>query len=402
MKQHAVIFVVITVALESIGFGIIIPVTPQLIMSLTGEDVSHAAFYGGWLMFSYAIMQFVFAPVMGNLGDRFGRRPVLLLSLLVLGVDYIIMAMAPNLAWLFIGRVMAGIAGSSYSTANAYVADISSAENRAQNFGLMGAAFGVGFVIGPVVGGFLGEYGARVPFYAAAILSGLNVIYGFFVLKESLPEEQRRPFQWRNANPLGTLLQIRGNPLVLGLCGAVFLYMLAHMSLPAVWSYYTIEKFAWSEKEIGYSLGFAGVLMILVQAVLIRAAIPKFGAFRCGVFGMIMMTVGFSGYALATEPWHLYAAIAIASLAGLVMPALQSVMTSHTQANRQGELQGAIAAISSLTAILSPPLMTRLFGHFSNAGAGLYFPGMAYMAAAALQLVSLLIFVAVMIKAKQR
>jgi DHA1 family tetracycline resistance protein-like MFS transporter len=400
-SRLAVIFIVITVTIESIGFGIIMPVMPQLIVSLTGEDVSHAAFYGGWLLFSYAVMQFICAPVMGNLGDRFGRRPVLLLSLFVLGVDYIIMAMAPTIAWLFVGRIIAGIAGSSFSTANAYIADISTTENRAQNFGLMGAAFGVGFVIGPVIGGLLGEYGPRAPFYAAAVLSLINVLYGFFVLEESLSADNRRRFQWRRANPFGALRHIRSNSLVFGLGIAVFLFMLAHMSLPSVWSYYTIEKFSWSEKQIGYSLGYAGVLMIIVQAVLIRLVIPKLGAFRSAVFGMTMLVIGFAGYATATQGWQLYIWMTVAALSGFVMPAFQSVMTSHTEANSQGELQGAIAAITSLTSILSPLLMTRLFGYFSGPDAIVYFPGISFMTAAGLEMLALLVFVGVMLKASK-
>ncbi len=394
----AVVFIIFTVALESVGFGIIVPVMPQLIMTLTGEDISHAAFYGGWLLFSYAVMQFFFAPVMGNLGDRFGRRPVLLLSLFVLGIDYLIMALAPTIAWLFLGRALAGIAGSSYSTANAYVADISTAENRAQNFGLMGAGFGIGFVIGPVIGGFLGEYGARAPFYAAAFLSLLNVLYGYFVLKESLPRENRRPFQLKRANPFGAFTHLRSNKVVFGLSGAVFLFMLAHLSLPAVWSYYTIEKFSWTEQQVGYSLGYAGILMIVVQAFLIRLIIPKIGAFRAGLIGMLMLVIGFTGYATATQGWQLFMWMTIASLQGLIMPSLQTVMTSQTESNSQGELQGAIAGIMSLTSILSPLLMTRLFGYFSSDSAIVYFPGMAFLTAALLQFLSLIVFVAVMLR----
>ena len=332
---------------------------------------------------------------------RFGRRPVLLLSLFVLGIDYLIMAVAPTIAWLFLGRALAGIAGSSYSTANAYIADISTAENRTQNFGLMGASFGIGFIIGPVLGGFLGEYGPRAPFYAAACLSLLNVLYGFFVLRESLPLEKRRQFQWQRANPFGAFKHISKNKIVFGLCGTVFLFMLAHMSLPAVWSYYTIEKFSWSERQIGFSLGYAGILMIIVQAFLMRWLIPKLGAFRTGVLGMVMLIIGFTGYATATQAWQLFVWMTVAAMQGLVMPSLQTVMTSNTQANSQGELQGAIAGIMGLTSILSPLIMTRLFGYFSSPQASVYFPGMAFLTAAALQILSLIVFVAVMVKIRQ-
>lgn len=400
IPRHAVYFVIITVALESVGFGIIIPVMPQLITSLTGEGVSQAAFYGGWLLFSYAVMQFAFAPVMGNLGDRFGRRPVLLLSMFVLGIDYLVMALAPTLFWLFIGRIMAGIAGSSYSTANAYVADISSDKNRAQNFGLIGAAFGVGFVIGPAIGGFLGEYGPRAPFYAAAILSFLNAIYGYTVLKESLAKENRRPFQWQRANPFGAFTHLKSNKTVFAIGSVVFIYGLAHQSLPSVWSYYTTQKFAWSESQIGFSLAFAGVTMIVVQAFLIRLLMPILGNFRAGVIGMIAMTLGYTGYALSTQGWQLYLCIAVASFSGLIMPALQSIMTSKTNADSQGELQGAVAAVMSLTAIVGPLVMTGLFREFSQVETTYYFPGAAFLTAAILQILALVVFIAVTAKAK--
>lgn len=398
--RHAVFFVIVTVALESVGFGIIIPVMPQLLTSLTSEDVSQAAFYGGWLLFAYAVMQFLFAPVMGNLGDRFGRRPVLLLSLFVLGIDYLIMALAPNLFWLFVGRIMAGIAGSSYSTANAYVADISNDKNRAQNFGLIGAAFGVGFVVGPVIGGFLGEYGPRAPFYAAAVLSLINVVYGFLVLNESLSAKNRRAFQWRRANPFGAFTALKQNSTVFAVSGVVFLFGLAHVSLPSVWSFYTKEKFAWSESEIGFSLAYAGVMMIIVQAFLIRIIMPVLGHFRAGVVGMTAMAIGFTGYALAAQGWQLYIWITVASISGLVMPSVQSVMTSHTQADSQGELQGTVAAIMSLASILGPLLMTGLFRQFSQPNAALYFPGAAFLAAAVLQVLALLSFAVIAGKAR--
>ena len=399
-SRHAVYFVIITVALESVGFGIIIPVMPQLITSLTGEGVSQAAFYGGWLLFSYAVMQFFFAPVLGNLGDRYGRRPVLLLSMFVLGIDYLIMAMAPTLFWLFIGRLMAGIAGSSYSTANAYVADISDDSNRAQNFGLIGAAFGVGFVIGPAIGGFLGEYGPRAPFYAAAGLSFLNAVYGYSVLKESLTKENRREFQWQRANPFGAFTHLKQNKIVFAMGTVVLIFGLAHQSLPSVWSYYTTQKFAWSESQIGFSLAFAGVSMIIVQAFLIRILMPILGNFRAGIVGMVAMTLGFTGYALATAGWQLYICIAVASLSGLIMPALQSVMTSNTNADSQGELQGAVAAVMGLTSIFGPLLMTGLFREFSQPGAAIYFPGAAFLTAAALQALALVVFIGVTMKAR--
>ena len=254
--RPAITMVLITALLDSVGFGIIMPVLPELLMDVTGEDVSASAAYGGWLMFAYAAMQFLLAPVIGGLSDRFGRRPVLLFSLFVLGIDYLIMWWAPSFAWLLVGRLIAGAAASTYSTCNAFIADISPPDVRAANFGLMGAAFGMGFIIGPVVGGLLGEYGARAPFLAAALLAFANLLYGLLVLPESLTRERRRPFDWRRANPTGTLASLRRYPVVFGVIGAYFLFLLGHHVLPSTWSFFTMERFDWSPREVGYSLGW--------------------------------------------------------------------------------------------------------------------------------------------------
>src|SRR6185503_7565026 len=264
--KHALVFVVVTVLLDIVGFGLIIPVLPRLLVELTGDSVSQAAIDGGWLAFVYAAMQFVCAPVLGNLSDRHGRRPVLLFAVGALGVDYVVMGLAPTLAWLFLGRAISGMAGASFTPAYAYVADVSPPEKRAQNFGLISAAFGVGFILGPALGGFLGTFGTRTPFFAAAALSLVNLLYGTFVLPESLPLEARRPFDWRRANPLGTLLQMRKHPVVLGLLGALFLWMVAHQVMPATWTFYTKFRFGWSEMMIGASLAAAGVVMAVSQA----------------------------------------------------------------------------------------------------------------------------------------
>ncbi len=389
---HALAFVFVTALLDSIGFGIIMPVLPQLVMDVTGEPISAAARYGGWLIFAYAVMQFLLAPVIGNLSDRFGRRPVLLLSLAVLGIDYLIMWWAPTFAWLLLGRIIAGGAASTFSTCNAYVADISEPEKRAQNFGLMGAAFGMGFVIGPVIGGFLGEYGARVPFLAAAALSFTNFLYGLFVLPESLDRENRRPFNWRRANPTGTLAALRRYPMVFGLIGAYVLYMLGHHALPATWSFFAIEKFDWSPREIGYSLGVVGILMVLVQAVLLRVALPKLGSRRAAVIGFTFCTVSFLGYAFSSHGWMIYMFLAVGALQGFISPAMQGIMSSQVTGSEQGELQGGLASMSSLTAIISPPFMTQLFAAFTGPTAPIYFAGAPWLAAAILTLVSMLLF----------
>ncbi|PCJ22735.1 MAG: tetracycline resistance MFS efflux pump [SAR86 cluster bacterium] len=394
-SRHALAFIFIVVLLDAISFGIVLPVMPKLIISLGATSLAEAAKTGGYLMFTYAIVQFFAAPILGNLGDQFGRRPILLYSLAALSIDYLLMASAPTILWLFAARLIAGVASSSFSIAFAYITDITPEEKRAQRFGMIGAAFGGGFILGPVIGGLLGEYGARIPFYAAAGLSVLNLVYGYFMLDESLSKENRRAFDIKRANPVGAVMQLKKYPAILGLAFAYFLYLLGHLSLPSTWTYYTIEKFAWSESQIGLSLGFAGVFMILVQAILIRWAIPAMGAYRAGILGMVAMTIGFCGYAFSTEGWQMYPWLAVAALSGFVTPAFQSIMTSQIPANAQGELQGALSSMNSITAIIGPLLMTQLFANFTGEGATSYFPGVSFAAAALLSFVCLVIFIPV-------
>jgi len=390
--KHALAFVFVTALLDSIGFGIIMPVLPQLLTEVTGEGLSAAARYGGWLMFAYAGMQFFLAPVIGGLSDRFGRRPVLLASLFVLGIDYLIMWWAPTFAWLLLGRIIAGAAASTFSTCNAFIADISKPEDRAANFGLMGAAFGMGFVIGPVIGGFLGEYGARVPFLAAAALAGANFLYGALVLPETLAKDKRRALDWRRANPTGTLTALRRYPVVFGLIGAYLLFLLGHHVLPATWSFFTMEKFNWSPREVGYSLGAVGIMMVLVQAVLLRLVLPKIGPRRAGLLGFGFCILSFFGYALATDGWVIYLFLAVGALQGFASPAMQGIMSNQVGADEQGELQGGLASMASLTAILSPPFMTQVFSFFTGTNAPVYFPGAPYIAAALLTMLGLVVF----------
>src|SRR5215472_5595283 len=272
--KGALAFIFVAVLVDSIGFGIILPVLPGLIMQLTGVSVDRAAGLGGWLSFVYALMQFFCAPVLGNLSDRFGRRPVLLFALLALGVDYLIMGFAPVIGWLFVGRAIAGVAGASFTPAYAYVADITEPARRAQSFGLMGAAFGIGFIVGPAIGGLLGSLGPRAPFFTAGAIALANTTLGYFALPESLPQESRRPFHWARANPLGTLLQMRSYPVVLLTLGAMFLWQLAHQVLPSTWAYFTISQFHWSSAQVGYSLAYVGMLMAIAQGALTRVLIP--------------------------------------------------------------------------------------------------------------------------------
>lgn len=382
--RHALAFVTITVLIDVIGFALIIPVLPALLVDLTGDTVSRAAIEGGWLAFVYAATQFLCAPVLGNLSDRFGRRPVLLFAVGALGVDYIIMGLAPTLGWLFVGRTISGMAGASFTPAYAYVADVTPPERRAQSFGMISAAFGIGFILGPALGGLLGGFGPRTPFFAAAALSLLNLAYGWLVLPESLPVERRRPFDWRRANPLGTLVQVRRQRVVLGLLAALFLWSLANQVMPATWSFYTKFRFGWSEAMIGASLATAGVAMATAQMGLLRILVPRLGERRTALLGVALGTVGYLGYGSATAGWMMFAWLATWMFGALVMPVTNAVMSHRIAPDAQGELQGAVASLFSLSAILGPPLMTQLFGRFSSPGAAVRFPGAAFVAASLL------------------
>jgi MFS transporter, DHA1 family, tetracycline resistance protein len=384
-RKGALVFVFIALLVDSVGFGIVLPVFPQLIMSLAHVDIADAARYGGWLAFVYSLMQFFCAPVLGNLSDRFGRRPVLLFALLALGVDYLIMGCAPVLSWLFVGRTIAGVAGASFTPAYAYVADISPPERRARNFGLMGAAFGIGFIVGPAIGGLLGSLGPRAPFIAAGVIALANTAFGFFALPESLPQSLRRPFQWSRANPLGTVQQIRQYPMVAWMIGALFLWQVGHQVLPTTWAFYTIAKFQWTAADVGYSLAFVGVLMAVSQGALTPWLIPKFGGERrAAAVGMLAAILTYLGYGLAPHGWVMYAVSTGTVVFAISYPAMNALMSHQVPANAQGELQGAVASVYSLSSIIGPPLMTQIFGYFSSAAALVYFPGAAFVAAAIL------------------
>jgi DHA1 family tetracycline resistance protein-like MFS transporter len=390
--RKALLFILVTVLLDSMGFGVIIPVMPELIMELTGEGLSRAAVYGGWLGFVYAALQFLCAPILGNLSDRFGRRPVLLYAVASLGIDYIIMGIAPTIRWLFAGRAIAGIAGASFTPAHAYIADVSPPEKRAQSFGLMGAAFGAGFILGPALGGILGELGPRAPFFAAAGLSLLNFTYGYFVLPETLDPARRREFDWRRANPVGTLLQIRKHPVVLGLLAVLFLWQVAHQVMPSTWSFYTMYKFGWTEVLVGASLAFVGTVMVLGQSTLPRVVIPRLGERRSAMIAMTVGGIGYAGYAFATEGWMMFAWLVTWLLGALTMPSLQALMSHRVATDAQGELQGAVGSLYSLSAIIAPPLMTQMFRYFTAEETSIHFPGAPFLLSATLVLAGLVIF----------
>lgn len=390
-RKAAMGFIFITLLIDVTGLGLIIPVVPKLIQELINGSLSEASEWGGWLTFVYAIMQFLFAPVLGNLSDKYGRRPILLFALLGFGVDYIFTALAPTIWWLFIGRLFAGITGASITTASAYIADVSTNENRAQNFGMIGAAFGLGFIIGPVIGGLLGEFGSRVPFVVAAALALLNALYGFFVLPESLSKENRRPFSWKRANPLGSLLQLKKYPSIGGLIGSLVLIYIAAHAVQSTWTYINIEKLKWTEAIIGYSLGIIGALVAVVQGVLIRFINPKLGNERSVYTGLTLYAIGMLLFAFATETWMMFVFLVPYCLGGIAGPALQSIISGQVPPNEQGELQGALTSLMSFTSIIGPVLMTHLFAWFTRPTAKVHFAGAPFLMGAVLLLGSAII-----------
>lgn len=387
-KNAAIGFIFITLLIDVIGFGIIIPVMPKLIETLLHVDVSTASKYGSLLMFSYAFIQFLFAPLIGNLSDKYGRRPVLLLSLFGFGVDYLFLALAPTFGWLFVGRVIAGITGASFTTASAYIADISTAEDRAKNFGMIGAAFGLGFIIGPLIGGLLGNFGERIPFYAAAILALINFLYGYFVLPESLSVENRRALVLKRANPVGSLLHLKKYPSIGGLIIALFLIHIAAHAVQSNWSFSMIYRFKWSEGMIGISLGVVGVLVAVVQGLLIRKINPALGHKKSIYVGLTLYGIGMVLFGVASQTWMVFVFLIPYCLGGIAMPALQTIMAEHVPPTEQGELQGALTSIMSVSAIIGPLLMNNLFYYFTHSNAPIQLPGAPFILGAILMLAS--------------
>jgi len=390
-RNAAVGFIFITLLIDIIGFGIIIPVMPKLISTLKGVDISTASKYGSLLMFAYAVVQFICAPILGNLSDKYGRRPVLLFSLFGFGINYLFLALAPTYGWLFVGRVIAGITGASMTTGAAYIADISTPENRAKNFGMIGAAFGLGFIIGPVIGGLLGGFGTRVPFYAAAILALLNWVYGYFVLPESLKKENRRSFDWKRANPVGSLLHLNKYPAISGLAISILLVYIASHAIQSNWNYFTMYRFNWNERMVGISLGVVGILVASVQGGLIRVINPRLGNEKSIYTGLALYAVGMLLFGLATESWMMFVFLVPYCLGGIAQPALQAIMSEHVPPNVQGELQGAITSLMSLAAIIGPLLMNNLFYYFTHSEAPVHLPGAPFLLAAVLMAASAVI-----------
>lgn len=390
-NKKPLILIFITLLIDVIGIGIIIPIIPKLLQNLGGYTLSEASSLGSWLIIAFALPQFLFSPLIGALSDKFGRRPILLIALLGMGLDYIFHALAPSIALLFIGRIFAGICGASFTTASSYIADISTPDKRAQNFGLIGVAFGVGFILGPVIGGLSAHWGVRVPFWIAASLSLINGLLCFFYLPESLSKENRRNFDWKRANPIGTLLQLKKYPNVVKLMIPLFLLHLASHAVQSNWSYYTQYKFGWSEGMVGISLGVVGIMVSIVQGGLIRIIIPKLGTNKSIFFGFVFYFTGMLLFALANQAWMMFAFIPIYTLGGISGPALQGTMSNAVPVNEQGELSGGMTSVMSLAAILGPLIMNNLFAVFSGKNAITELPGAPMLLGAVLILAAVVV-----------
>lgn len=390
-KKSAMIFIMITLLIDCTGFGIIIPVLPNLIKEFTGGSTSVAADYGGYLMVAFALPQFIFSPILGGLSDKYGRRPILLFSLFGLGMDYLFLSFAPSIFWFFIGRIIAGITGASFTTGMAYIADISTPEKKAQNFGLVGAAFGLGFILGSVGGGLLSHFGLRVPFMVAAGLSLINWLYGYFILPESLSKEKRRDFSWKRANPVGSFINASKYPAILGLLATLLLLYIASHSVQSNWSYYVIEKFQWTPTMIGYSLAVVGIMVAIVQGGLIRFIIPKIGNRKAIYFGLMLYIIGFVCFAFAANGLMMMLFIVPYCLAGIGGPAMQSIISNQVPENAQGEIQGITTSLQSLAAIIGPFLASHIFVYFIQKGTPVYFPGAPFILSAFLTFIGLVI-----------
>ena len=385
-RRAALAFIFITIVLDILALGLIIPVLPRLIEGFLGGDTAGAAKVYGVFGTVWALMQFFAMPIAGALSDRFGRRPVVLASNFGLGLDYLLMALAPNLAWLFVGRILSGITAASVSTGMAYIADVTPPEKRSGAFGMVGVAFGLGFIFGPALGGLLGSVDPRLPFWVAAALSLVNAMYGFFVLPESLAPDKRRPFEWRRANPVGSLRLLRSHPELSGLAGVVFLSNLAHAALPATFVLYAGYRYGWDERAVGFALAAIGFCSATVQGLLVRPLVRRFGERRVLVAGLAAGALGFAVYGVAPSGGLFLAGVPVVALWGLASPAAQSIMTRHVSPSEQGQLQGANGSIMGIAMMIGPAMFAGVFAYFIGAGARLHVPGAAYLLAGALLL----------------
>ncbi len=392
-SKHAVTFVFITVFLDMVGFGLIMPVLPRLIENVGHVSIAEAAAIGGWMFVAFSLTQFLFGPTMGNLSDAFGRRPLLLLAVFGLFIDYLIMSFAPNLFWLFVGRAFAGFCGASYVIANAYIADVTPAEDRGKAFGMMGAAFGLGFVVGPALGGILGAYGARVPFYVAAAVSALNLIYGYFVLPETLARDKRRPFELIRANPFGTFKVFQSYKGVLPLCAVMFVYFFASAVYPAIWPFWGIAKFGWSELIIGLTLAAFGVVTAVFQGVLTGPAEKRFGQSNVVMIGLLSSVIAVIGYGFAPGIIAVVVLFVVHGPEGFVHPMLTALMSKAVPENAQGELQGGISSVMAVSMLVGTLFFSQVFAWFMQPNGIVQTPDVAMFAAAGFLALALLIFV---------
>lgn len=383
-RTPAIAFILVTLFLDILGIGLIVPILPRLIEELSGGNVASASTTFGLLASLYSLMQFLFAPILGSLSDRYGRRPVILGSLLGSGLDYLVLAMAPTLGWFYLGRIVAGVTGANITAATAYIADVSPPEKRAQSFGLIGATFGLGFICGPALGGVLGGVGLRMPFYAAAALALLNWCYGLWVLPESLGVANRRAFRWARANPVGSLTALRRHPVVFGLTGTFFLLHLAHAAVHSTWVLYTKYRYEWTVTETGVSLAIVGVMAALVQGGLVRFVVPRLGERRAIATGLAVGVLTMAGYGVASEGWMIYPILVFGSLGGITGPAVQALISKNVEANEQGAVQGALSSLGSVAGIIGPLVATTLFGYFIGSRAPMVVPGAPFYAGALL------------------
>ena len=394
-------FILVTLFLDVLGFGLIIPILPNLVKEFVGGDTGEAAVYSGWLISAYAMMQFVFSPVVGSLSDRFGRRPVLLASNLGQGLDYILMGLAPSLGWLLAGRLVAGLTGASFGTATAYIADVSPPEKRAANFGLIGTAFGLGFIFGPLLGGLLGHINLRLPFFVSAGLTLANAAWGLFILPESLTLEHRRPFSWASSNPIGTLKALGRYPLVLSLVSSIVLINIAQRALESTWVLANFARFGWDELASSISLAFVGLTAAIIQGVLVPRIVPKLGERRSFALGVMIGVVTFAAYAFAPAGWVIYVALTLGSLGGIAQPAGQALMSRSVPPGEQGMLQGALTSLVAITQIIGPPIATHLLEFFIGLKAPVYFPGAPFLAGSAFMALALVLLLRAFVKHKE-
>lgn len=387
-----VLFIFITIVLDSMGIGIIMPVMPDLIQEVGNVDLSKAALWGGMLTVVFAINQFLFSPIIGGLSDAYGRRPVLLVALFVMALDYLVMGVAQSLWLLFIGRFVGGITAATQSTASAYMADISTNADKAKNFGLLGAAFGVGFVLGPMLGGLLAEFGSRAPFYAAAALAFANMLFGYFVLPETVTAANKRPFEWRRANPFGAFRQMKKLPGMFPMLMAFLLLSIAFFVYPSIWAFFGRAQFNWDARMVGLSLAGYGFGIVIIQGVLIRPILKRFGERVTAIFGMCMHLLTFLVYPFMTETWHVFAYLPISVFSAVAVPALQGLMSNSVADNAQGELQGAMSSLTALATIISPFVMTRVFSYFTADEAPVYLPAAPFLVSALAVVMALVLF----------